>query len=207
MRPLFSCLKGNAMPRRPGIELNDAKHILCSVTVAAANIGVTQRALQDWINNHDFPIEKSKVDLKNLLAARSESMNVGKNTLSDSARKLKAEADYKSEKAKQEEMVTLQMMGELIPQEQVKDSLEMEYLDIRQKLLQLPEEVKARIYTISPEVAQDCSEVVADAVSGCLERLAKGGNSDSQTNVGEKPKRHYKKHKTSVPAPAAGNGE
>ena len=91
------------MPRKPLVELSETKHILCSVTVAAANLGVTQRALQDWINNHDFPIEKSRVDFKDLIAARNDTLQTGKTAMSDSARKLKAEADYKSEKAKQEE--------------------------------------------------------------------------------------------------------
>ena len=130
-----------------------------------------------------------------------------KQDLSDTEKKLKAEAKYKSEKAKQEEMITLQMMGELIPQEQVKDSLEMLFLDIRQTLLTVPDNIKTRVYGIDPDIATECEEVASEIITKILTRLASGNNIGRAENVGTKPKKRYTKRTASVSTATATDSE
>lgn len=189
------------------ILLTKDKHIMCPVAVAAIHLGITTDPLNKWIKLHDFPKEASKVDLAELLKARRETAEKQKADLSDTEKKLKAEAKYKSEKAKQEEMITLQMMGELIPQEQVKDSLEMLFLDIRQTLLTVPDNIKTRVYGIDPDIATECEEVASEIITKILTRLASGNNIGRAENVGTKPKKRYTKRTTSVSAAAAADSE
>lgn len=189
------------------IFLTKDKHIMCPVAVAAIHLGITTDPLNKWIKLHDFPKEASKVDLAELLKARRETAEKQKADLSDTEKKLKAEAKYKSEKAKQEEMITLQMMGELIPQEQVKDSLEMLFLDIRQTLLTVPDNIKTRVYGIDPDIATECEEVASEIITKILTRLASGNNIGRAENVGTKPKKRYTKRATSVSAAAAADSK
>ena len=184
------------------IFLTKDKHIMCPVAVAAIHLGIKTDPLNKWIKLHDFPKEESKVDLAELLKARRETAEKQKQDLSDTEKKLKAEAKYKSEKAKQEEMITLQMMGELIPQEQVKDSL-----DIRQTLLTVPDNIKTRVYGIDPDIATECEEVASEIITKVLTRLASGNNIGRAENVGTKPKKRYTKRTTSISAAAAADSE
>ena len=189
------------------ILLTKDKHIMCPVAVAAIHLGIKTDPLNKWIKLHDFPKEESKVDLAELLKARRETAEKQKQDLSDTEKKLKAEAKYKNEKAKQEEMITLQMMGELIPQEQVKDSLEMLFLDIRQTLLTVPDNIKTRVYGIDPDIATECEEVANEIITKVLTRLASGNNIVSADNVGTKPKKRYIKRSTGVPTATTADGE
>lgn len=188
------------------IKLTGEKHIICSVAVAATQLGISRQSLNTWIKDNQFPKEGTGVDLTALLKMRRETSKQGKGMITDTGRKLKAEADYKTYKALQEEMVTLQMMGELIPQEQVKDALEMLFLEVRQTLLTLPDNVKTRVYGIDPEIANDCAEIVNETVTQILIRLANGNDAASTGNVGEKPKKRYTKRKKGLSSAAAGNG-
>ena len=189
------------------IFLTKDKHIMCPVAVAAIHLGIKTDQLNKWIKLHDFPKEASKVELAELLKARRETAEKQKADLSDTEKKLKAEAKYKSEKAKQEEMISLQMMGELIPQEQVKDSLEMLFLDIRQTLLTVPDNIKTRVYGIDPDIATECEEVANEIITKILTRLASGNIIGRAENVGTKPKKRYTKRTTSVSAAAAADSK
>lgn len=194
--------------RMPALSLNDDKHILCSVDIAAKQLGITRVGLEKSIKELNIPKENARVDLAEVIRIRSENVMSLPKDVSDKVRKLKAEADYKSQKAKQEEMVTLQMMGELIPQEEVKDALENEFLDIRQRLLLLSETIKSKIYAIDPVIANSCEGVVHDAVQECLKRLARVNDSPSdEEKVARKPKRNYKKGARSISAAATGDGK
>ena len=189
------------------ILLTKDKHIMCPIAVAAVQLGITRVALNTWIKDNSFPKEGSRIDLADLLLARRETAERQKQDLSDTEKKLKAEVKYKSEKAKQEEMITLQMMGELIPQEQVKDSLEMLFLDIRQTLLTVPDNIKTRVYGIDPDIATECEEVANEIITKVLTRLASGNNIGCAANVGEKPKKRYTKRTASVSTATAADSE
>jgi len=189
------------------IELTKDKHILCPASVAAVSVGITVKGLDLWLKNNGLEKVDHKVDLTQILIMRREQAEQQAQDLSDTERKLKAEVKYRSEKAKQEEMVTLRMMGELIPQEEVKDRLENLFLDIRQQLLTIPDNIKTRVYTVSPEIANDCEDVAHDIVQKCLNRLATGNDNEHPQPMGVKPKRSYTKRKTDVPAPTTGNSK
>lgn len=189
------------------IKLTEDRHILCSTGVAAYNLDITQRALNGWVKERNLKRVGKLVDFTEILSLRREQAKQQIEDLSDTEKKLKAEAKYKTEKANQEEMITLQMMGELIPQEEVKDSLEMLFLDIRQQLLTIPDNVKTRVYGIDPDIANDCAEVANDIVTKVLTRLASGNNIGRAKNVGTKPKKRYTKRTTDVSTTTAGNSK
>ncbi len=189
------------------IELTKDNHILCTIAVAAVTMGMTRVGLDKWVKANGIEKIDHKVDLTQNLIMRREQADQQAQDLSDTEKKLKAEVKYRSEKAKQEEMVTLRMMGELIPQEEVKDRLENLFLDIRQQLLTIPDNVKTRVYTVSPEVANDCEEVCHDIVEKCLNRLAGVDEPEHPQPMGIKPKRSYTKRKTDVPTTTTGNSK
>lgn len=192
--------------RLPTLALNEDKHIICSVEIAAAQLGLTRVGLEKSIKELGIPKENARVDLSEVIRIRNESD--GEEEAPDKARKLKAEADYKIQKAKQEEMVTLQMMGELIPQEEVKDALENEFLDIRQKLLLLPETIKSKVYAVDPVIAGSCGEVANEAIQECLKGLARINDSAGDKEpMAEKPKRNYKKGTKRVLTTTTGDGK
>lgn len=188
------------------IQLDEDKHIHCSCTIIGANMGLTSMGVREFCKDNDVPITKGKVDFHDYLAKRREKQIGEEKSLSDSARKLKAEADYKTSKARQEEMVTLQMMGELIPYEEVSEALQGTFLDIRQKLLAFPAQIKSKLYSKDPAMAVEVESEVQKEVNELLERLADTGIAESQRRVGEKPKKRYKKRKASVSTTSTDDG-
>lgn len=184
-----------------------SKHIICSVSVAAYNLGITVQGLNQWIKKNNFQKDGRNVDFTKILFLRREQAEQQEQDLSDTEKKLKAEAKYKGAKANQEELILLQMMGELIPQEQVKNELEMLFMDVRQQILTIPDNIKTRIYSISPDIAQDCEEVANDIIQKCLTRLAGGDNASRAENVGTKPAKRYTKRKADVSTATTGNSK
>lgn len=180
--------------RLPKLSLDDDGYIICTVEIAAKQLGLSRVGLDKSIKELNIPKTNARVNLAEVIRIRSENTGTVKDVLDDKIRKLKAEADYKAQKAKQEEMVTLQMMKELIPQEEVKDALENEFLDIRQKLLLLPESIKSKIYAIDPVLASQCGEVVHETIQECLRGLAAhNGGAENTEPMAKKPKRNNKK--------------
>ena len=90
-------------------------HFICTVKQAAYNLGITVQALNQWIKKNKFPKDGRNVDFTKILFLRREQAEQQEQDLSDTEKKLKAEAKYKGAKANQEELILLQMMGELIP--------------------------------------------------------------------------------------------
>lgn len=206
---LFCCAERqvNRMDVAKLIHLDENKHIHCSCAIIGANMGMTGMGIRQFCKENDIPITKGKVNFHDYLEKRRDKRIGEEKSLSDSARKLKAEADYKTSKARQEEMVTLQMMGELIPYEEVSESLQSTFLDIRQKLLAFPAQVKNKLYSKDPAMAVEVEGEVQKEVNALLERLADSGVAESQRRVGEKPKKRYKKRKTSVSTTTSNDGE
>lgn len=192
------------------VEVDENKHIHASADVIGANIGLAGQSVRKWCIENNIPIDMQKIDMAVFLKARKDrgvvQNGLGKK-LSDTARKIKADADYKTSKARQEEMVTLQMMGELIPREQVKDSLEMEYMDIRSKLLMLPDTIKSKVYGMDPSIAEMVGDEVRESINAILKELASGGNTGNAGEMGTKPVRNYIKRKVSVRTTADTVGE
>ena len=87
---------------RSTIELTEEKHILCSVAVAAVNLGIARVTLDQWIKDHQFPKTGSKVDFTELLKVRRETVEQQKKDMSDAERKTKAEADLKEKQGEKE---------------------------------------------------------------------------------------------------------
>lgn len=172
-----------------GIKEKDGR-ILVTIAVAADLIGVTRQYVNRWVNENKFPKVKGRgtsyIDLGNFLQQRERQMDEKNGELPDTARKLKAEADYKTSKARQEELNLMQMLGELIPQEQVQEELSILFTEIRQTLLQLPTKIKSRVHVIEPQASNDCAEVANGVIQDILHRLAKSNDTKGASGVGKK---------------------
>lgn len=189
------------------ITVDREHNIYCSLTAIAKQLGITKQRVSAIVKENEIPKSGQLYNLTFMLHLRREQEAQREQDLSDTAKKLKAEADYKTSKARQEELVLMQMMGELIPGEQVKDSLETLFLDVRQTVLTIPENIKTRVYSIAPDLANECAEVANETVKKILTILASGNDTSSTAPVGEKPKRHYTKRKAGVSAATSTDGE
>lgn len=183
----------------PLVKLLEDNNLYVKSVVAGQIFSISEQAVDKWLRTNQIEKETGAwIDLKKFVSARNGIYEEERKDLSDTARKLKAEADYKTSKARQEEMVALQMMGELIPQEEVKDNLENLFIEIRQKLLTLPDTIKSLVYQIDPLIATEVEKITNEVVRDLLKRLATGDDGKGTREMGEKPKRHYKKRKISV---------
>lgn len=103
---------------------------------------------------------------------------LGDNTeKSSEAKKLQADADYKTAKARQAEVELQEQLGKLVPIEIVTEKMQDAFTEIRQLLLKLPNDLHAKIHTLYPSCAEDVSEIADDTVRKCLLRLAECNNS------------------------------
>ena len=178
------------------ITVDDQKHIFCSVSVAAYNLGITRQALLKWMKGRDVPKNGSDIDFTEMLSLRRQKQEQQEEDLSDAAKKLKAEVKYKTARTKQEEIIFNQMISDLIPQEEVKAGLENVFSEIEKTLSRLPDDIKTGIKSISPEIAIDCEEVAREVVKKALERLASGKSIVRAENTSKEGTRHYIKRKT-----------
>ena len=69
-----------------------SKHIICSVSVAAFNLGITVQGLNQWIKKNNFKKDGRNVDFTEILFLRREQAEQQEQDLSDTEKKLKAEA-------------------------------------------------------------------------------------------------------------------
>lgn len=102
---------------------------------------------------------------------------------SDEAKKLRADAEYKDMKAKQEAVKLQEMLGNLVPIEMIQEEWETSFTDIRQLLLKLPNDIRARIYTLYPECSEDVTQIAKDTIRQCLDELARVGNAGVAAKV------------------------
>lgn len=178
------------------IIINKQKHIFCSVSIAAYNLGITRQALFKWTKERSIPKVGSDIDFTEVLILRREQAEQQEEDLSDTAKKLRAEVKYKEAKAKQEKIKTTQMMNDLIPREEVEGVLETVFSEIIKIINHLPGDIKAEIEKIADaEIASDCEETANEVTEKVITRLAGGKSIARVENESKVAARCYVKRK------------
>ncbi len=189
------------------IKLTEEKHILCPIAVAAVQLGVSTVAANNWIKSHQFPKQKTLVDLTELLKARRETAEAQSTKQTDAERKTKAEAELKEEQAKQAAMVTAHMEGVIIYTDMALETLTSLFAEIQAKCISHDNTLESDL--LLDGVPQETVNVIMrkqrDRTNIMLTEFANGGQSAIAKSVGEKPKRRYTKSKTGVSSASAGN--
>ena len=194
---------------RSTIELTADKHILCSVAVAAVNLGIARVTLDQWIKDHQFPKTNSKVDFTELLKVRRETVEQQKKDMSDAERKTKAEADLKEKQGEKESIIVAHMEGQIIYTDMVQDALTSLFAEIQGKSLASDNtsESDLLLLGVPQETVNEYMRLRRGRTNAMLTEFADGGQSAFKDVGGTKPKRSYTKSKTSVPATAPRNSK
>lgn len=191
------------------IELTADKHILCSVAVAAVNLGIARVTLDQWIKDHQFPKSNSKVDFTELLKVRRETVEQQKKDMSDAERKTKAEADLKEKQGEKEAIIVAHMEGQIIYTDMVQDALTSLFAEIQGRCLASDNtsESDLLLLGVPQETVNEYMRKRRERTNAMLTEFASGGQSAFKDVGGTKPKRSYTKSKTSVPATAPRNSK
>ena len=191
------------------IKLTSDKHILCPIAVAAVQLGVSAVAANNWIKAHQFPKEKSLVDLTELLKARRETAEAQSTKQTDAERKTKAEAELKEEQAKQAAMVTAHMEGVIIYSDMALEVFTSLFAEIQAKCISHDNTLESDLLLdgVPQETVNTIMRKQRERTNIMLTEFADGGQSSLASSVGEKPKRRYTKSKASVSTTAAGNSK
>ena len=197
------------MPKRTTIEITEDKHILCPVAVAAVHLGITMDALNKWIKAYQFPKENSKIDLAELLRARSETVAESATKQSDAERKTKAEADLKEKQSEKEAIIVAHMEGQIVYTDMVQDSLTSLFAEIQGKCLASDNtsESDLLLLGVPQETVNEYMRKRRERTNAMLTEFADGGQRAFKDAGGSKPQRGYTKSKTSVPATTARNSK
>lgn len=194
---------------RSTIELTDDKHILCSVAVAAVNLGIARVTLDQWIKEHKFPKNGSKLDFTELLKIRRETVEQQKKDMSDAERKTKAEADLKEKQGEKEAIIVAHMEGQIVYTDMVQDALTSLFAEIQGKCLASDNtsESDLLLLGVPQETVNEFMRKRRERTNAMLTEFADGGQSAFANVGGTKPKRSYTKSQTSVSAAAPGNSK
>ena len=149
--------------------------------------GVTTKTVSEW-NKAGLPkVERGMYRLKDVVKwrglARLGDHDNGKE--SDATKKARAEAEYKDAKAKQEAVKLQEMLGNLVPIEMIEEQWAYTFTDIRQQLMKLPNDIRARIHTSYPECSEDVSLIAEETIRRTLEGLAECNNTGFKKSVEE----------------------
>ena len=171
--------------------------LIVSSEVLKKIFGVTQRLISDWQAQGCPKYDRGWWDLKKVLEWRGLGRQKGVKK-SDEAKKLEADADLKYAKARQEELKLAEMMGELIPKELVEAQLASTFSAIRQRLLALPNAIRAECFTLYPENTTGVTKLADTAVRECLDYLAGHDNPGDAGKVEKPTRKRGRPRKTKV---------
>lgn len=159
--------------------------LLVPTSDVARIFGVTIKAVADWNKSGLKRVERGMYRLKDVVEWRGL-MRLGDNNRAietDATKKMRAEADYKDAKAKQEAVKLQEMLGNLVPIEMIQEQWAFTFTDIRQQLLKLPNDIRARIHTSYPECSEDVSLIAEEIIRRTLEGLSECNNAGIKTTV------------------------
>ena len=171
--------------------MSDAKYdkngdLVVSTTDLVNLFGVTKKTIAEWPQKGCPKLGRGTWLLKDVIRWRGLSRaGDGNGEESDAVKKLRADAEYKDAKAKQEAVRLQEMLGNLIPIDMMKDEWAMMFTEIRQQLLKLPNDIRAKTYTLYPECSEEVTVIAEETIRQCLERLANGNNAGVEESMEE----------------------
>ena len=169
-------------------KYDDNGDLLVPTNDIARAFGVTVKTVADWNKAGLKRVERGMYRLKDVIEWRGL-MRLGDNSSnaneSDATKKLRADAEYKDAKAKQEAVRLQEMLGNLVPIEMIQEQWAFTFTDIRQQLMKLPNDIRARIHTSYPECSEDVSVIAEEIIRRTLEGLSECNNTGVKTTVEE----------------------
>lgn len=179
MCSFFICQKrGGRMIKKDSLLMKETENheLIVTSEVLTRIFDVTPKAISTWSQQGCPKYNRGWWNLKDVIEWRGLGKAKGEKK-SDEAKKLQADAELKTAKARQEELKLAEMMGELIPVELVEAQLSQTFSTIRQRLLALPNEIRTEAYTLYPEYSTEVTRIADKTVRECLDDLATHGQS------------------------------
>lgn len=167
-------------------KYDDNGDLIVNTTDLVNLFGVTKKSIAEWSGKGCPKIGRGLWKLKDVIAWRGLARRGDVNgEESDAVKKLRADAEYKDAKAKQEAVRLQEMLGNLIPIDMMKDEWAMMFTEIRQQLLKLPNDIRAKTYVLYPECSEEVTVIAEETIRQCLERLANGNYAGAEESVEE----------------------
>lgn len=132
---------------------------------------ISRETLSTWAKKGAPKYSRGKWDLKALVKWRYS----GDTMESPSLRKLKAEADLKEAKAKQEKIKLSVVKQEYVPVAEVKDELTRLMMNLKKSMLAVGHHVASELAPLDAEAAEIAKTVVDKRMKEALEEMSKGG--------------------------------
>jgi len=188
-------------------KTTDGKILLSTAAIAQAFNVAIELVSRSWGQQGCPKAERGWWDIAEVIKWRGLSRTEG-GEVSAEAKKLKADADTKYARARQEELKLQEMLGSLIPVEMVKGELNYCFTDIKQRLSRLPNDIRVEIYTMYPEHTNEVTEIVERKVRECLSELSKTDDKFTSSRPLAKPARKRgRPSKATVQSAAQANGK
>jgi phage terminase Nu1 subunit (DNA packaging protein) len=149
----------------------DGRILLNTSSIAKAFNTSIELVSRKWSKQGCPKEERGWWDISEVIKWRGLSRNEGGEDSAE-AKKLKADADTKFARARQEELKLQEMLGSLVPIEMVKGELNYTFTDIKQRLSKLPNDIRVELYTLYPEHTNEVTEIVERKVRECLSELS-----------------------------------
>lgn len=170
----------------PSVTYDDDGNLIVSTDDLMRLFGVSKFTAAAWADKGCPKISRGKWKLKDVIAWRGlQRLGDGGTEESDAVKKLRADAEYKDAKAKQEAVRLQEMLGNLIPIDLMKDEWAMMFTEIRQQLLKLPNDIRAKTYVLYPECSEEVTAIAEETIRQCLERLGNGNYAGTEESVEE----------------------
>lgn len=168
------------------ISFDENDDLIVNTDVLVSLFGVSKKTIAEWGGKGCPKLGRGAWLLKDVIRWRGlgRSGDTGGEE-SDAVKKLRADAEYKDAKAKQEAVRLQEMLGNLVPIEMIRDEWAMMFTEIRQQLLKLPNDIRARTYTLYPEASEEVTEIAEETIRQCLEGIAKGNNTSIEKELEE----------------------
>lgn len=154
----------------PGKSLEN--NFLVSTKIACEFFGISREALSTWTEKGAPKEGRGKYDLKKLMEWRYK----GSTIESPGVRKLKAEAELKEARAKQEKIKLSVTEQKFLPVAQVQDELAKLLLNLKKSLLSIGHNVAAELAArVDAETAETARGEVDKRIREALEELSRNG--------------------------------
>ena len=165
------------------IKFNDEGELLLTTGEMGKIFGMRADTLSDWAQKGCPKEERGWWNIRKVVEWRGLARSGDNMEISSEAKKLQADADYKTAKARQAEVELQEQLGKLVPIEIITADMQNAFAEMRQILMKLPNDLHAKIHTLYPACAEEVKDIADDTVRKCLLRLAECDNTRGNAEV------------------------
>ncbi|MBQ4361218.1 MAG: hypothetical protein II767_13290 [Proteobacteria bacterium] len=148
-------------------------NFICSTKIACEFFGISRESLSTWEKKGAPKESRGRWDLKKLMEWRYK----GENMEAPSVRKLKAEAEIKESKAKQEKIKLAVIERKYLPISEVKDELTRMCLNLKKSMLAVGHNAASELaVAVGLEAAEIARKEIDKRIKEALEEVSKYGS-------------------------------